>query len=52
MADVIACVEALTNKSRENRTYHGRDCEGKKIHAARGTSFYLIRIDLAIGVPF
>ena len=44
MAYVIACVEALTNESSENGTYHGRDSENKKIDRAGSTSFYLIRI--------
>ena len=44
MGDVISRLEALTNEAGENGTYHGRDCKGKKIHSARGTSFYLIRI--------
>ena len=44
MDDVISCVKALTNESGENGTYHGRNCEGKKIHPARGTSFYFVRI--------
>ena len=44
MGDVISRLESLANEASENRTDHGRDCERKKIHPARGTSFYFIRI--------